>query len=231
MCGRYTITTDVDKLAARFKAHLPYKQMPPRFNVAPGQMVPVILNDTPHEITLARWGLLPTWAIGKSFGIRPQINARAETVANKSMFRDAFHKRRCLVLADGFYAWKTEGERKVPYRFTLKTGEPFAFAGIWEQPLHAGGDGVPTFTIITTTPNELVAKVHDRMPVILPRDLEQRWLTAIGEGQLMVPPMSPYDAGEMKSYEVSNKVNSARCQRRSDFASAGRSDNASVLNA
>src|SRR5882757_9013381 len=103
MCGRYTITTDADVLADRFNARLPYKPLPPRFNVAPGQLVPVVLNDAPREITLARWGLMPEWAIGKSFRIRPQINARAETIAEKSLFRDAFHKRRCLVLADGFY--------------------------------------------------------------------------------------------------------------------------------
>ncbi|MEK7214662.1 MAG: SOS response-associated peptidase, partial [Chloroflexota bacterium] len=155
-----------------------------------------------------RWGLVPSWAKDPSVGYR-MINARAETVGEKPSFRQALLKRRCLVPADGFFEWRGAGKMRVPLRFTLKSGELFAFAGLWEGWRQPDGEWLHTCTIITTAPNDLVTRIHDRMPVILRRDAEDVWLdpkmidVALLRGMLV-----PYPTAEMEARQVSTLVNS-----------------------
>ena len=138
----------------------------PRYDAAPTQSLPVILDEDPHHIAMLRWGLIPSWAKSPDVGYK-MINARAETLAEKPSFRSAFKSRRCLVLADGFYEWPKTGAEKTPLRITLASGLPFAFAGLWDCWQSPADESVRTFTIITTTPNELMSRFHHRMPVIL----------------------------------------------------------------
>src|SRR5437764_2153907 len=166
MCGRFTIAATVEALEERFRAQLATEGAVPTYNAAPSQAHVTILNDHPQAIVRATWGFLPEWADSRQ-DVKPLINARAETVATKPFFREAFKRKRCLVLADGFYEWKRAGKRKVPYRIALKTEEPFAFAGIWSTVHDAQGEVHPTFAILTTEANALVAQIHNRMPVIL----------------------------------------------------------------
>jgi putative SOS response-associated peptidase YedK len=140
--------------------------------------------------------------------VKPIINARAETVATKPFFKQAFRSKRCLVLADGFYEWKRIGKDKVPYRIALKTGEPFAFAGIWSAVHDAQGRQVTTFAIITTDANDLVAEVHNRMPVMLPLDDEAAWVSPESSPEQAQALLQPFPADLMSVYEVSSKVNS-----------------------
>jgi len=161
----------------------------------------MVLNKAPKRVTVGRWGYVPPWAADE--GSAAIINARAETVADKPAFRDALAHRRCLVLADSFFEWRSAGRTKVPYRILLKSGEPFAFAGIWQE----SGDGVPGFAIITTPANQLVANIHDRMPVILAQNGERPWLEdrmSVVEAQVM---LRQYEAAAMDAYPVSTMVN------------------------
>ena len=163
--------------------------------------------DTRHA-SFMRWGLIPSWAKSPSLGNR-MINARAETVAEKPSFRTALRQRRCLVLADGFYEWqRTEGRRR-PMRITLKSREPFAFAGLWGTWRNPKGDIITSCTVITTLANDLLSPVHDRMPVILPRDLESFWLDLhIQDLVTLSDVLTPYPSEAMEAYEVSSLVNS-----------------------
>ena len=144
----------------------------PDLNVSPGRPIPVVIDKNSRNVELFRWGLVPVWAKDKTIGYK-MINARAETIAEKPSFRNAFQRRRCLILADGFYEWKKEGTGKQPYLFQLKDCKPFTFAGLWEVWHENQTDALHSCTIITTAPNELMAEYHDRMPVIL--DGENRW--------------------------------------------------------
>lgn len=176
MCGRYSISVQPEQLAAHFNASLPASGLRARQNAAPTQYLPALLNNGTRQIQMLRWGLVPAWASDTSMSGR-LINARAETINEKPSFRDAFKHRRCLILADGFYEWKQSPDgTKQPIRFARADGEPFAFAGLWETWAKGPGDPLHTFTIITTTPNTLVAPIHDRMPVILSREGESVWL-------------------------------------------------------
>ena len=208
MCGRFTMATNVEALEERFRAHLATEVAPPTYNAAPSQAQLTILNDHPDAIVRAAWGFVPEWADGRP-DVKPLINARAETVATKPYFRDAFKRKRCLVLADGFYEWKRMGKGKVPYRIALKTEEPFAFAGIWSTVHDAQGGVHPTFAILTTEANALVAQIHTRMPVILREQDEKDWLNpslALDAAQTL---LVPFPADRLMMYEVSSKVNSA----------------------
>jgi putative SOS response-associated peptidase YedK len=179
----------------------------PSYNAAPSQALPVILSTNPQAITVASWGLVPEWAAGKA-DVKPVINARADTVASKPFFRHAFRSKRCLVCADGFYEWKRAGKRKVPYRIAFKTGEPFAFAGIWSTVHNAVGELQTTFAILTTEANALMAPIHNRMPVILHARNETEWLNpelSIAAAQEL---LVPFPADILTAYEVSTRVNS-----------------------
>jgi putative SOS response-associated peptidase YedK len=202
------MATNMEALEERFRAHVSPEMAGPTYNAAPSQAQLTILNDHPQAIVRAAWGLVPEWADGRS-DVKPLINARAETVATKPFFRDAFKRKRCLVLADGFYEWKRAGKGKVPYRITLKTGEPFAFAGIWSAIHDAQGAVHPTFALLTTEANPLVAQIHTRMPVILRGQDEAAWLNprlSLAEAQALLVPLP---ANLLMAYEVSSKVNAA----------------------
>ncbi len=208
MCGRFTMATHAEALEERFRAHLSTEIAVPTYNAAPSQAQLTILNDHPDAIVRAAWGFVPEWADGRP-DVKPLINARAETVATKPFFRDAFKRKRCLILADGFYEWKRAGKGKVPYRIALKTEEPFAFAGIWSTVHDAQGGVRPTFAILTTEANTLVSQIHTRMPVILWEQDEADWLNpslALDAAQALLVPLP---AERLLAYEVSPKVNSA----------------------
>jgi putative SOS response-associated peptidase YedK len=207
MCGRFTMATNTEALEERFRAHLSTELAVPTYNAAPSQAQLTILNDCPQAIVRAAWGFVPEWADGRP-DVKPLINARAETVATKPFFRDAFKRTRCLVLADGFYEWKRTGKGKIPYRIALKTEEPFAFAGIWSTVHDAQGVVQPTFAILTTEANALVAQIHTRMPVILHAEDEADWLNPKLSLDAAKALLVPLPAELLMAYEVSPKINS-----------------------
>lgn len=191
----------------RFGAKFITTDWRPTYNAAPSQLLPVILGRNPlgnseHEIVLARWGFLLSWATHW----HAQINARVETADEKPMFRHAFHANHCLVLADSYFEWKTVRGKRQPYRFLLRSREPFAMAGIWERPDF--DDEPATFAILTTKANELAAEVHDRMPVILPKSYEHAWVTQADYGMHLNLPLT-YPADAMECYAVTPKMNKA----------------------
>ena len=204
MCGRYTLTSPED-IAAKFGlGALSETAINPRFNISPSQSVPVIRShDGETALELMRWGFQPAWMKGK--GNRPPpINARSETLLERAMFKSATARGRCLIPADGFYEWKAIlGQKaKQPMYIRLKSGELYAFAGIWTW----NGEE-PTCAIITTSPNELVATVHDRMPVILTRHGEQLWMDPDAPPDEAMSVLAPYPADLMEAYLVSLAVN------------------------
>jgi putative SOS response-associated peptidase YedK len=207
MCGRFSIFADPSRLAERFEVSLPAEGLRPRYNAAPTQALPVILNEGDRVIQLLRWGLVPFWAKDPSIGSQ-MINARAETLAEKPSFRNALKKRRCLVLADGFYEWRKTPASKVPMRITLVSGEPFAFAGLWETWDTPDGDKLRTFTIVTTSPNELVEPIHNRMPVILRPEHETLWMDNYAEPAAWLDVLRPYPAELLRAYPIPKRVNS-----------------------
>ena len=208
MCGRYTVISPAPALAKRFNAKEAASPAP-NYNAAPSQALPIVTNAAPGQIQLVSWGLVPSWSRDPAGGPKP-INARAETLAEKPSFRQLLARRRCLVLADSFYEWQVTKRGKIPHRILLKSEEPFAFAGLWDEWVdRASGEVHPTFTIITTEPNELMARLHNRMPVILPGpDAERAWLAddlgAAQHQQLLVP----YDTNLMQEYAITTRVNS-----------------------
>jgi putative SOS response-associated peptidase YedK len=209
MCGRFTITATPDQLQQAFPGIAVPAQMTPRFNVAPTQPIAVVPNDGRKAVDFFLWGLIPSWAKDPSIGNR-MINARAETLAEKPSFRTAYKRRRCLILADGFYEWKqTPGQKgKTPHFITLKDHQPFAMAGLWEQWFSPDGSEIKSATIITTEPNQIMSQLHNRMPVILHPDDYARWIDP-GERDAkdLQSLLVPY-TGEMGHYPVSKMVNS-----------------------
>jgi putative SOS response-associated peptidase YedK len=210
MCGRFTLTIDPTQLQEAF----PWAEIPddilPRYNIAPSQPVAVIPNTGDQRVAMYKWGLIPSWSKDPTIGDR-MINARAETLAEKPSFRNAYRRRRCLILADGFYEWKQDPTRKskTPMYIRLINGQPFAFAGLWEIWKSPGGDEVRSCTIITTQPNSLLEPIHNRMPVILPTGAYQEWLTGEDRQPAQLNSLLiPYPATEMLAYPVSRMVNS-----------------------
>jgi putative SOS response-associated peptidase YedK len=208
MCGRFSITAREEILEKRFGARFYTETIEKRFNIAPTDKAPIITNATPDRIRLFQWGLIPYWAKEPSIGAR-LINARDDTVADKPAFKDSFRRKRCLVLSDGFYEWRKISTGKIPYRITLKDGEPFAYAGLWEKWKNGQGEKF-TFTIITTEPNDLVKKLHNRMPVILKPEDESTWLDQSIPIQHARQLLQPYAGDKMEICPVSTMVNSSR---------------------
>ena len=212
MCGRFSLTSNENQLNIAFGLSGGTAPYVPRYNGAPTQQLAVIPNDDPGQLHYYRWGLIPVWSkeVPKS---KPVINARAETLSEKSMFKKIIKSHRCLVPADGFYEWKRNGA-KIPYRFVMKDEKPFAMAGLWDEWKDAEGKTQRSFTIITTKPNELMKGVHDRMPVILKPEHYALWLD---ENMTEIPEeiLQPFPAEAMKMYRVSNKVNSVRNEDKS----------------
>jgi putative SOS response-associated peptidase YedK len=183
----------------------------PRYNIAPTQSVPVIRQNPKEpvrELSLFRWGLVPSWAKDPSVAAR-MINARSETASTKPAFSEALKFRRCLVPADGFYEWRKTGKVKEPYCFEINDGQLFAFAGIWERWNDPSGKPLETCSILTTTPNGVTSAVHDRMPVILNPDNYDLWLDpGLKDAALVSDLLRPCDARLMRCYPVSSRVNS-----------------------
>ncbi len=210
MCGRFTQTCSGEAIAQSFDLKAA-PEAQPRYNIAPSQPVAAIAQPgEAREYRLFQWGLVPAWAKDPSIGNR-MINARAETVAEKPSFRAAFKRRRCLVLADGFYEWQRTGQQKQPYYIQLKEQAPFGFAGLWEQWESGDGSSLETCTILTTEPNELMQPIHNRMPAIVhPPDYET-WLDPeLQAGRHLQAVLRPYEAAAMHLYPVSTTVNNPR---------------------
>ena len=208
MCGRYTFIAPAPAVAQRFGATFA-EPAPTTYNAAPSQRLPVITNAAPGQIQLLRWGLVPSWSRDPATGPKP-INARAETLAEKPSFRQLLDRRRCLVLADSFFEWQATPAGKVPHRILLRNEQPFAFAGLWDEWLdRSTGELHPTFAIITTAPNPLMARIHNRMPVLLPGPAaEQAWLDdglGMAAHQHLLVPCA---AAAMQEYVISKRVNS-----------------------
>ncbi len=207
MCGRFTLTVTIDAVARAFGV-APSLQTAPRYNVAPTQEVVSILQDETKHLDFLRWGLIPSWAKEESIGAK-MINARAETLTEKPSFKRLLQGRRCLIVADGFYEWKQEQGGKTPMYFTLPNHDLFAFAGLWDVWKRPDGQQLHTCTIITTAPNELVVPIHNRMPVILPKDVQEEWLDPEQHDTHVLQQMlKSYTASEMFVHPVSKKVNS-----------------------
>ena len=209
MCGRYSLIADLGTLAQRFSFDARQLSLEASYNIAPTQQVLTILGGEQRRGGFMRWGLVPHWAKDLSGGAR-MINARAETVAERPAFRDALKRRRCLVLADGFYEWRRSPNGRSPMRIVMRSGEPFAFAGLWAVWRAPDGNRIPSCTIITTTANDLLAPIHDRMPVVLPQGLEELWLDrSVDDPDVLASVLSPYPDDALTAYEVSTLVNSA----------------------
>ncbi len=207
MCGRFAFYSPSEATAALFGVSASIA-VEPRYNIAPTQFIAAIRNneESERELAMFRWGLIPSWAKDPTVGNR-MINARAETVAEKPSFRAAYRRRRCLVLADGFYEWKKEGDTKTPWFISLASGAPFAFAGLWENWQSKGADeSVQSTTIITTAANEFMATLHHRMPVVLQPDTADRWLA--GDDDLIDDVAS--NGPEFIAWPVDRRVNNAR---------------------
>jgi putative SOS response-associated peptidase YedK len=214
MCGRFTLITPARELARELG--LPYETvlagLEPRYNIAPSQLVPVLLAEGGVHMALFQWGLIPHWAKDPSVGNR-MINARGETITEKPSFRRPFMKRRCLVLADGFFEWheKEKGRAKTPYYIRLKSRKPFTFAGVWSSWTSPSGVDVLTCTIITGEANELIAKIHQRMPVIVPPGMREVWLDPENQDtESLRALLKPFAPEEMEMFPVSRHVNSPR---------------------
>ena len=210
MCGRFTLTASPEQLQQAIPGlNVPTAKMAARYNIAPRQPVAVVPNDGQMKLDYFVWGLIPSWAKDPSIGNR-MINARGETLAEKPSFRTAFRRRRCLILADGFFEWKQNpgSKTKTPMYIHLKSGQPFAFAGLWENWNAPDGSSVLSCTIITTTPNTLMEPIHNRMPVILPPTSYTQWLEPGEQDPTSLQALiQPYPAEAMSAYPVSTLVN------------------------
>jgi len=192
MCGRYLLLKDLSEVLAHFEVETSDLAALPAGDLVPGQTVPAVIHDGGRRLVSLRWGLIPAWAKDPAIG-RKLFNARAETLAEKPSFREAFKRRRCLIPADGFYEWTGQKGNKQAVRFSLASGGPFAFAGLYESWRPPSGEPIRTCTIVTTAPNALIAPIHDRMPVILPRSAEAPWLDpAVRDPAALQPLLRPY---------------------------------------
>jgi putative SOS response-associated peptidase YedK len=212
MCGRYRLARKKEILAETFDVDNDVEWIP-RYNVAPGQNVPVVRQDAARpsrSLSLVRWGLIPPWSKEAKTGYK-MINARAETVANTPTFRDPFRSRRCLILADAFYEWAKEGEQKSPFCFSMADDSIFAFAGIWDRWRNPDKEWIETSSIVTTSANALLSGIHDRMPVILKPEDYDLWLDpGFTKADDLQDLLKPFPAEAMRHHRVSTHVNSVK---------------------
>ena len=210
MCGRFSQAKDLEELYNEFTfIDEPFDDIiQPRYNIAPSQLSPVILNTNGKNLLrMFKWGLVPSWSKDTKIGYR-MINARAETISEKPSFKKPFISQRCLVIADGFYEWqKPDKNTKIPHRFIMKDRKLFTMAGLWDV-WKKDSDPLYTFTIITTSDNELMKPIHDRMPVILPKENRKIWLNPESNKAELKELLVPYDSNMMDKYRVSDVVNS-----------------------
>ena len=211
MCGRFRLTYSQKLLARQFDADLDaaLKEFDdlPRYNIAPTQPVLAIKQGKKRTITKMRWGLIPAWAKDERIGNR-NINARSETIREVSSFRELVDSRRCLIPADGFYEWKKSGKMRQPFCFEVSEGGLFAFAGLWDTWRKPNGETIESCTILTTTANDMVSELHDRMPVIVPPEKYELWLSPdIDDAAAIQEIFKPYDPGAMEQYPVDQRMN------------------------
>ncbi|MET0070296.1 MAG: SOS response-associated peptidase [Candidatus Thiodiazotropha sp.] len=210
MCGRFYLDVTAEDMLEYFG--LPFvPQLSPHYNIAPSQQIAAIkAGENNREFVWLRWGLIPSWAKDKKFGYRT-INARAETIETKPSFRAAFKYRRCLIPASGFFEWKATGQGKQPYCITSKSGQPFAFAGLYEHWQGSEGERIDSCTIIVTEARGEIAAIHDRMPVILAAENYDAWLDRdTKEPAILKPLLRPHETGEITLYPVSRSVNNPK---------------------
>ena len=208
MCGRFTLHHSTKEVAERFEVEEMLFTIEPRYNIAPSQPIAVIVEKSPRRLENFKWGLVPFWAKDPKIGNK-MINARAETLMEKPAFRNALIHRRCIIPADGFYEWKTEGKGRLPLHIRMRDRRLFAFAGQWEEWKSPDGTPLRTCTIITSDPNDLISSIHNRMAVILRPEHEATWLdSSIKNSSDLMSLLQPYPDNEMEAYEVSRRVNS-----------------------
>jgi putative SOS response-associated peptidase YedK len=203
MCGRFILLTDLSVIVESFRIGEVACEYRPGNNISPGQQIAAVLRkDDQNRLVDFRWGLIPSWAKDPSIGNK-MFNARAETIAEKPSFREAFKRRRCLIVADGFYEWQKIGPIKKPLRFSLKSGEPFGLAGLYDTWISPEQKTVNTCTIITTEPNDLLRPIHDRMPVIVRKELEDFWIDpSTHSSRDLLSILKPYPAVDMDVSDV-----------------------------
>lgn len=211
MCGRFVMVSPSYVISEVFCLKEEPQDLLPSYNITPGQSVYAVLRDERNEtnrLARFRWGLVPSWVKDPSVGNR-MINARAESVAERPSFKEAFRDRRCLVVADGFYEWQKTGRAKVPFFIRLKSGRPFGMAGLYETWVSPAGKILRTCTIITTRANDLLSPIHDRMPVIVHREKQALWLDrSVRDKKDLIDILKPFPPEEMDAYRVSGAVNS-----------------------
>lgn len=203
MCGRAVEISTIEVIAAEFGIDNPRMTIKPNYNVSPSQDVITVIKQGSRQLVNCRWGFVPSWAKDLALGYK-MINARAETIATKPAYRSAYRKQRCLIVADGFYEWKKTEKGKTPYYIHLRSGKPFGLAGIYNRWVADNGEGILTCSVITTTANEIIEPVHDRMPVIIPKDGIDAWLSDEANPSSM---LRPYPSDDMKLYQITTKVN------------------------
>ncbi|OCT13872.1 hypothetical protein A8709_20075 [Paenibacillus pectinilyticus] len=212
MCGRYTITVTLEELMLRYDMYDNYMpRYSPKYNVAPGQQVMAIVHDGQrNKLGELRWGLIPEWAKDAKVGYQ-MLNARSETLSDKPAFRKPFERKRCLIPADSFYDWKGTGKHKQPMRIMLRSKELFSMAGLYDTWTSPEGERISTCTVITTESNELMRDIHERMPVILPREKETAWLDRNNRNMEQLSLLlKPYPSELMMGYPVSSRVGNVR---------------------
>ena len=207
MCGRYSIGPEIETLVEKLNVALP-PDFSPHYNAAPSQHLPVVSNQHPGQVTLYQWGLIPFWAKNPS-GQR-LINARSETVHEKSTFKRAFRSKRCLVPAGGYYEWKKTPQGKEPYRIILVDESPFVFAGIWQSPSEQSATQTPEYCIITTQAPTSIKNIHDRMPVILDKAAWDFWLSDTEDSEGLQDILRPIEDNKLQAYPVSKRVNNVQ---------------------
>lgn len=208
MCGRFALsakTKQIEKLVPGLKSEV---EVTPRYNIAPSQNILSVLNTKSTSIQYIKWGLIPFWSKDEKIGSK-LINARIETLQKKPSFRYSLKSKRCIIFADGFYEWdKNSSNKKLPYFISLKSQEPFAFAGLWDSWKNSDDIVIQSGTIITTKANELMNGIHSRMPVILQNDMILEWLSNEKfDMKLIEKLMEPYSSDKMEMYMVSTMVN------------------------
>jgi putative SOS response-associated peptidase YedK len=206
MCGRYSLVP-TESIAARFDIQQQQLTLTPRYNVAPSQAMPVVVRNSPNRLVEMQWGLIPSWSKEPRAQFST-INARAETITKSPVFGGPFKSRRCLVPASGFYEWQRTEQGKQPFCIRLKDAELFAFAGLYDVWHDADGNELYSYTVITTAPNDLVASIHNRMPVILRQEDEDAWLDKASDPARLLALLKAYPAEKMEAYPVSRAVNS-----------------------
>lgn len=207
MCGRFDLHSEPVVILKEFRIDHVAVDYKPSYNIAPSRNIVIIRDDGKRHLVHCRWGFLPSWAEDPNIGYK-MINARAETVAEKPAFRDAFRNQRCLVVADGFYEWRKAGKQRLPVYVRLKSQKPIGFAGIYNTWTSPEGESICTCTIITTAANDLISPIHDRMPAIVPKDREDIWLDPnVRDKEKLIPLLTPFPSEELEIHDVSPLIN------------------------